>query len=99
MTCKDCIHYRACKSLLEAIGFTVDGDGNDADKRCDEFDDRSEWEKQKRGEWIPAGEYEQFGGEVYPIWRCSVCGHEYAGDKMKRCSICDTKMEVDHENV
>lgn len=41
MTCKDCIHYIACKSLLESQGYIVDGAGEDADKRCKEFADKS----------------------------------------------------------
>lgn len=36
-TCKDCLHCAACTSMLEAMGYTVDGDGLDADKRCDTF--------------------------------------------------------------
>lgn len=41
-TCKeDCIHYEACKSLLEALGYTVNGEGVDADKRCETFTDKS----------------------------------------------------------
>lgn len=37
MTCKDCLHIEACISMLQYFGFTVDGDGKDADKRCKEF--------------------------------------------------------------
>lgn len=40
-TCKDCVHYIACKSLLESQGYIVDGAGEDADKRCDTFADKS----------------------------------------------------------
>lgn len=36
-TCKDCLHCEACTSMLEAMGYTVDGDGQDANKRCDQF--------------------------------------------------------------
>lgn len=43
MTCKDCIHFDACKSLLEAQGYIVDGDGHEADKRCDQFAARSKY--------------------------------------------------------
>lgn len=39
-TCKDCIHYKACKSLLESLGYTVNGPGEDADKRCETFADK-----------------------------------------------------------
>lgn len=38
MTCKDCIHYEACKSMCEAFGFTVDGDGEAASERCEQFE-------------------------------------------------------------
>lgn len=38
MTCKDCIHYKACTPMLEAMGCTVAGAGEDADKHCDEFE-------------------------------------------------------------
>lgn len=40
-TCKNCLHFEACGSMLKALGYTVDGDGYDADKRCDTFKDRS----------------------------------------------------------
>lgn len=40
-TCKDCLHYEACASMLRAMGYTVDGDGLDADKRCDTFTSRA----------------------------------------------------------
>lgn len=36
-TCKDCLHYEACVEMLRAMGYTVDGDGLDADKKCDIF--------------------------------------------------------------
>ena len=51
MTCKDCLHYEACKSILEAMGYTVDGDGENADKRCDTFADRSRYVVREKGEW------------------------------------------------
>lgn len=40
-TCKDCLHCEACTSMLEAMGYTVDGDGLDADKRCSTFASKS----------------------------------------------------------
>lgn len=36
-TCKDCLHDEACRSMLRSMGYTVDGDGVDADKRCGDF--------------------------------------------------------------
>lgn len=43
MTCKDCLHYEACKSMLEALGYTVNGDGVEADERCDQFEKADKW--------------------------------------------------------
>ncbi|MBQ8004398.1 MAG: hypothetical protein IJ299_04830 [Oscillospiraceae bacterium] len=40
-SCKDCLHYEACKSLLEAQGYVVEGDGGDADNRCPCFADKT----------------------------------------------------------
>ncbi len=44
-TCRDCLHDEACRSLLTAMGYTVDGDGNEADKRCDTFKTKTEYAK------------------------------------------------------
>lgn len=41
MTCKDCLHLEACKNMLEEMGYTVDGDGENADQRCNDFTDKS----------------------------------------------------------
>lgn len=43
MTCKDCLHYEACTDMIESLGYTVGGDGFNAEKRCKCFADRSEW--------------------------------------------------------
>ena len=71
MTCKDCLHYEACKSMLESMGFIVDGPGYDADTCCQQF------EIKKQGNWslrcdshldTHTGEYDE---EFY--LECSVC--------------------------
>lgn len=41
MTCRDCLHWDACKNMLEAMGHIVDGDGQNADKRCNDFANKS----------------------------------------------------------
>ena len=43
MTCKDCLHNEACVDMLQAMGFTVDGDGYLADKRCRIFKDKNNY--------------------------------------------------------
>ena len=42
-TCRDCLHDEACRSMLRAMGYTVDGDGIDADKRCEIFKDKTKY--------------------------------------------------------
>lgn len=39
-TCKDCIHYKACKSLLGELN-TTSGIGREADEKCPTFADKS----------------------------------------------------------
>ena len=73
MTCKDCLHYEACKSLLEAMGYTVDGDGENADKRCDTFADRSRYVVREKGEW-------RNNKDDYP--ECDKCGYMPQYDPM-----------------
>lgn len=41
-TCKECFHFEACGSMLKSLGYIVDGDGQDADKRCKEFKHKNE---------------------------------------------------------
>lgn len=68
MTCKDCLHYEACTHMLEAMGYTVDGDGADADKWCNDFADR------RRFVEIPC----RLGDAVYwisPARRCVIKAH------------------------
>lgn len=57
-TCKDCLHFDACVDMLQVIGFTVDGTGHLADKRCRIFKDKTEYKKMKRGHWIRDEEYD-----------------------------------------
>ena len=42
-TCRDCLHDEACRSLLNAMGYTVDGDGEEADERCDTFKTKTKY--------------------------------------------------------
>ena len=44
-TCKDCLHYEACVEMLRAMGYTCDGDGQDADKRCGTFASNAEYQE------------------------------------------------------
>lgn len=42
-TCKDCLHNEACVDMLQSFGFTVDGEGKSADKRCSVFKDKNRY--------------------------------------------------------
>lgn len=44
MTCKECIHFNACKSMLEIQGFSVADDHSYGEGRvCEDFMDKSNW--------------------------------------------------------
>ena len=90
MTCKDCLHYEACKSLLEAMWYTVDGDGENADKRCDTFTDRSRYVVREKGEWqrvIPTKSAAKWSNKV----ACSVC-HSAGHIRKNFCPNCGADM-------
>lgn len=41
MTCKDCLHYKRCKTLAEEIGTILDDTNKMAEKICSHFKDKS----------------------------------------------------------
>lgn len=43
MTCKDCLHYAACKTMFESMGFIVSEDVVDTNAKCPEYKPRSPW--------------------------------------------------------
>lgn len=66
MTCKDCLHYGACKNLLETLQIVMDEKATEREKHCKEFE--------KRGNRIclPA----DIGKIVYAIAEpCGGCRH------------------------
>lgn len=46
MTCKDCLHYGACKNLLETMQIVMDEKAEDMENRCKGFENRSGIDKQ-----------------------------------------------------
>lgn len=78
-TCKDCLHWEACVSLLESMGHTVDGDALDADKRCNTFESNTaykelrkvmrefckEYEKAKNSPFV----HNPVGWALYRTWK------------------------------
>jgi len=71
-TCKDCLHCKACTEMLKAMGYTVDGDGKDADKRCSEFQAAADVAPVVHAEEIPSAKF----GRTDPLVQkeCSNCG-------------------------
>lgn len=43
MTCKDCLHYGACKNLLETMQIVMDEKAEDIENRCKGFEKRGNW--------------------------------------------------------
>ena len=66
-TCKECLHYDACVDLLESMGYIVDGDGIDADKRCNQFIHKSCVAPVVHGRWE---------WDTEDVYECSNCGEK-----------------------
>ena len=83
-TCKDCLHWDACKNMLEAMGHIVDGDGENADQRCNDFTDKSRFVE------LPC----KIGDTVYRIYaKCDCPGDCYAKRTCKGCEYRDVYVE------
>ena len=98
-TCKDCFHNEACVDMLELMGYIVNGDGIDADKRCNQFIHKSYVAPVVHGLWLTWEE--QFPGET-PKKKsrlgvfCSAC-HNHADNMFDFCPNCGAKMDGEDE--
>ncbi len=65
MTCKDCLHYEACKGTYDILDTTCSGefDYEEFARSCKNFTDRSEWIH------LPC----KIGDNVYCIFENNVC--------------------------
>ena len=84
MTCKDCLHFEACESMLRALGFPCDGDEADADERCYTFADRTRYVIREIGVW----RY-----HTNASVKCSVCKGVCAM-RSNFCPHCGTEMMI-----
>lgn len=86
-TCKDCLHCEACTSMLEAMGYIVDGDGIKADERCKQFEHRGKYAEVVHARWEFAGV--SAGRKIY---RCTNCKTLIYGQG-DYCQVCGAKMD------
>ncbi len=88
MTCKDCLHCEACTDMIESLGYTVGGDGFNAEKRCKCFTARSEWVH------LPC----KIGDNVYCIFENKVCIANVLAFYIDKVGIiCELKISLDGE--
>ena len=88
MTCKDCLHCEACTDMIESLGYTVGGDGFNAEKRCTCFTARSEWVH------LPC----KIGDNVYCIFENKVCIANVLAFYIDKVGIiCELKISLDGE--
>lgn len=43
MTCKDCLHFSACKNLLDTLQIVMDENAENREKHCKTFENREEY--------------------------------------------------------
>ena len=72
MTCKDCIHYEACKSIYLSMGFAVGEPQEQEGDPCEHFADKSLYIK------LPC----KVGDELIIIGECGACTLDITGVKM-----------------
>ena len=76
MTCKDCIHYEACREYDRAFwGHTSNKHSdliNAKPEDCPYFKDRSRFVELQQAEWI-----EKIDNYGEPFYRCSECNEEF----------------------
>ena len=113
MTCKNCLHYEACKgTYYTAKGcdnialYDFDGEMY-ADSGCEDFTARSEWvhlpfdckdtPNMKYGRWEQC--FEDFRKQIEGD-KCSACGFEHYGSSVRHyhyCPNCGARMVYDAE--
>lgn len=91
-TCEECLHDEACRSLLTAMGYVVDGDGENGDELCDTFKDKTKYVEQKRGRW------EFLGGKHAVCTNCGMVIETHLSQlafvlNYKHCIYCGAKMD------
>lgn len=90
-TCKDCFHNEACVDMLELMGYIVNGDGIDADKRCNQFINASDVAPVVHAKWDVNGHCTNCGGHA-PFY-CMTSTYY----KSPYCFECGAKMRCDNE--
>ena len=100
MTCKDCIHYEACKNLYEIHGDGLSGESH----VCDYFADRSRFVELPTAHWIRhtpdkniMQEFHKQGigrgmSENSIFWTCSNCGG-WGNLSFNYCPSCGAEIE------
>lgn len=69
MTCRDCIHWKACKSMLEVQGYSVNNDFQGDAQRCDTFENKAEYTEVKKAKWLR----HKYEGDKHESCECSNC--------------------------
>lgn len=96
MTCKDCIHERACFTYSGGMVRTS-AMGDKAETKCGLFKNKSDYAEVKHGEWIIVNnrDFEQVDA------KCSICGYTDVFDETgfyKYCPECGAKMKGGTKN-
>ena len=97
MTCKDCVHYEACKEMFEAYKNDSEDWEKDFDDcdfgNCNHFKNKADFVEVKRAKWTYETRY----------YSCSVCGGKrfnlLLGTDAEYCPYCGAKMIFEKEGA
>mgnify|MGYP003290622290 CR=1 FL=1 len=85
-TCKDCLHFEACKNIFElALRQTLPDQPFDKAERCKNFKDKGKYAEVVNGRWAIINDY---------CCVCSVC-HKASTQTYYYCPECGAKMDGD----
>ena len=96
-TCRECIHNNVCETL--ALEYEISNETsrqveNRLARNCDDFINKSDYVKRKRGKWIPTPWF-----IVHDCDKCSVCGRKmHYGRNYNFCPNCGADMRKEENN-
>lgn len=95
MSCKDCIHYKACMHTRTAIldPYQACLSDNDTEECSDWF--TTDVQEVKHAKWVEQVKIRKNGEVRLVHWQCSLCGCFLGTNTANYCPNCGAKMDLE----
>lgn len=87
MTCEDCLHWEACRNLIEAMNPDYKGKNITIRSVCKVFKNKADYAEVKHGEWK-----KEKLDMCEPYYLCSICGKLHDQEYLY-CNECGAIMD------